>query len=72
MQLVALDGIEHLTLLEALNISSTYVTDFSLLNDATALPNLRVLTICPCMQQHLHTLTRNDIEVNVNDFCTIC
>jgi Leucine-rich repeat (LRR) protein len=71
MQLVDLDGIENLPLLETLSIASTYVTDFSLLNDSAALPILRELIICPCMEQHLHTLTRSDIEVVITEFCVI-
>ena len=72
MELISLEGIEHLTFLEYLFIASTFVTDFSLLNNSSALPNLKELHICPCMQQYLHTLSRNDVEVVITDFCVIC
>ncbi|MCL2717704.1 MAG: TIR domain-containing protein [Lachnospiraceae bacterium] len=63
-----LDGIHNMPLLEQLAINSTLVRDFSLLNDADALPHLHWLVISFEMGRSARaTLTRGDIEVVFKD-----
>jgi len=61
--LVSLEGVQNMPLLTVLNIADTAVQDFSLLNDVEKLPYFRQLVISADMEQYLHTLTRDDVEV---------
>jgi hypothetical protein len=59
-----LDGIEKFVNLTGLNVADTPIRDFSLLDN---LPNLEALYISSDMEQYLHTLSRNDIEIRIRD-----
>jgi serine/threonine protein kinase len=65
--LMSLEGVESMPLLRQLSIHNTYVSDFSHLNNTTALPDFFRLVISPDMEQFLYTLARNDIDVVIID-----
>jgi hypothetical protein len=59
-----LDGIEKFVNLTGLNVAGTTIRDFSPL---ARLPNFEALYISSDMEQYLHTLSRNDIEIRIWD-----
>jgi len=60
---VCLLGFDNRARLTHLDIRNTGITDFSPLNNPDIAPRMLHLLISPHMEQYLHTLNRNNIEV---------